>query len=53
MARVRSSSLRYNATVDIDIGFNPTKKAVLPIFPGLGEADRRRFVFANVPPSLS
>jgi phenylpropionate dioxygenase-like ring-hydroxylating dioxygenase large terminal subunit len=44
--------LRYNATVDIDIGFNPTKKAVLPIFPGLGEADRRRFVFANVPPSL-
>ena len=44
--------LRYNATVDIDIGFNPTKKAVLPIFPGLCEADRRRFVFANVPPSL-
>jgi phenylpropionate dioxygenase-like ring-hydroxylating dioxygenase large terminal subunit len=44
--------LRYNATVDIDIGFNPTKKAVLPIFPGLGEADRRRFMFANVPPSL-
>jgi phenylpropionate dioxygenase-like ring-hydroxylating dioxygenase large terminal subunit len=44
--------LRYNATVDIDIGFNPTKKAVLPIFPGLGEAERRRFMFANVPPSL-
>jgi hypothetical protein len=44
--------LRYNATVDIDIGFNPTKKAVLPIFPGLAEADRRRFMFANVPPSL-
>lgn len=44
--------LRYNATVDIDIGFNPTKKAVLPLFPGLSEDDRRRFVFVNVPPSL-
>jgi phenylpropionate dioxygenase-like ring-hydroxylating dioxygenase large terminal subunit len=44
--------LRYNETVGIDVGFNPTKKAVLPIFPGLTEADRGRFIFANVPPSL-
>jgi phenylpropionate dioxygenase-like ring-hydroxylating dioxygenase large terminal subunit len=44
--------LRYNETIGIDVGFNPTKKAVLPIFPGLTEADRGRFIFANVPPSL-
>jgi phenylpropionate dioxygenase-like ring-hydroxylating dioxygenase large terminal subunit len=44
--------LRYNATVGADIGFNPTKKAILPIFPGLGEEDRKRFIFANIPPTF-
>jgi phenylpropionate dioxygenase-like ring-hydroxylating dioxygenase large terminal subunit len=44
--------LRYNQTVGVDIGFNPTKKAILPIFPGLSEQDRTRFIFANVPPSF-
>ncbi|HEU0096160.1 MAG TPA: aromatic ring-hydroxylating dioxygenase subunit alpha [Rhizomicrobium sp.] len=43
---------RFNETVDIDIGFNPTKKAILPIFPRLTMDERRRFVFANVPPTL-
>jgi phenylpropionate dioxygenase-like ring-hydroxylating dioxygenase large terminal subunit len=45
--------LRFNGTTHPDASFNPTQKAVLPLFPGLGEADRRRMTFANVPPTLS
>ena len=44
---------RYNGTTGRDIGFNPTKKAVLPLFPGLGDEDRQRCVFVNVPPTLT
>ncbi|HEX4195839.1 MAG TPA: SRPBCC family protein [Caulobacteraceae bacterium] len=45
--------LRYNGTTHADASFNPTQKAVLPIFPGLTEIDRNRMTFANVPPTLS
>jgi phenylpropionate dioxygenase-like ring-hydroxylating dioxygenase large terminal subunit len=45
--------LRYNGTTHPDASFNPTQKAVLPIFPKLSEADRNRMVFANLPPTLS
>ena len=45
--------LRYNGTTHPDASFNPTQKAVLPIFPGLSAEDRGRMVFANVPPTLS
>jgi phenylpropionate dioxygenase-like ring-hydroxylating dioxygenase large terminal subunit len=45
--------LRFNGTTHPDASFNPTQKAVLPIFPKLGEADRNRMTFANVPPTLS
>jgi phenylpropionate dioxygenase-like ring-hydroxylating dioxygenase large terminal subunit len=45
--------LRYNGTTHPDASFNPTQKAVLPIFPGLTEVDRNRMTFANVPPTLS
>lgn len=45
--------LRYNGTTHPDASFNPTQKAVLPIFPKLTEADRGRMTFANVPPTLS
>lgn len=45
--------LRYNGTLHADASFNATQKALLPIFPGLGEADRNRMVFANIPPTLS
>jgi phenylpropionate dioxygenase-like ring-hydroxylating dioxygenase large terminal subunit len=45
--------LRYNGTTHADASFNPTQKAVLPIFPKLTEEDRGRMVFANVPPTLS
>ena len=44
---------RYNGTLHKDASFNPTQKALLPIFPGLSEEDRNRMVFANVPPTLS
>lgn len=45
--------LRFNGTTHPDASFNPTQKAVLPVFPGLDEAGRNRMVFANVPPTLS
>jgi phenylpropionate dioxygenase-like ring-hydroxylating dioxygenase large terminal subunit len=45
--------LRFNGTLHPDASFNPTQKAVLPIFPNLTEADRKRVTFANVPPTLS
>jgi len=45
--------LRFNGTTHPDASFNPTQKAVLPIFPGLQEVDRNRMTFANVPPTLS
>jgi phenylpropionate dioxygenase-like ring-hydroxylating dioxygenase large terminal subunit len=45
--------LRFNGTTHPDASFNPTQKAVLPIFPKLTEADRGRMTFANVPPTLS
>jgi nitrite reductase/ring-hydroxylating ferredoxin subunit len=44
---------RFNGTVHIDAGFNPTLKAVLPIFPSLTEEERGRMLFANIPPSLT
>lgn len=44
---------RYNGTVHADASFNPTLKALLPVFPNLTEEDRHRLLFANIPPSLS
>jgi phenylpropionate dioxygenase-like ring-hydroxylating dioxygenase large terminal subunit len=43
---------RYNQTLHADASFNPTLKAVLPVFPGLSDEDRNRFLFINVPPTL-
>ncbi|HEY2032163.1 MAG TPA: aromatic ring-hydroxylating dioxygenase subunit alpha [Rhizomicrobium sp.] len=45
--------LRYNGTLHPDASFNPTQRAVLPIFPHLTQEDRGRMTFANVPPTLS
>ena len=45
--------LRFNGTLHPDASFNPTQKAVLPIFPKLTAEDRGRMTFANVPPTLS
>jgi phenylpropionate dioxygenase-like ring-hydroxylating dioxygenase large terminal subunit len=40
-------------TTRIDSSFNPTWKAILPIFPHLTEHDRWRWIFALVPPTLA
>jgi len=45
--------LRFNGTLHPDASFNPTQRAVLPVFPKLSMADRGRMTFANVPPTLS
>jgi phenylpropionate dioxygenase-like ring-hydroxylating dioxygenase large terminal subunit len=45
--------LRFNGTLHPDASFNPTQRAVLPVFPNLTELDRGRMTFANVPPTLS
>lgn len=45
--------LRYNGTLHADASFNATQKALLPVFPGLDEASRKRMTFANIPPTLS
>ncbi|CAN7335378.1 aromatic ring-hydroxylating dioxygenase subunit alpha [Phenylobacterium sp. LjRoot225] len=45
--------LRFNGTLHPDASFNPTQRAVLPVFPKLSEAERGQMTFANVPPTLS
>ena len=45
--------LRFNGTLHADASFNPTQRAVLPIFPKLTDEDRGRMTFANIPPTLS
>jgi phenylpropionate dioxygenase-like ring-hydroxylating dioxygenase large terminal subunit len=44
---------RTNGTLHEDTSFNPTMKAVLPIFPKLTKEERNRMLFGNVPPTLS
>jgi phenylpropionate dioxygenase-like ring-hydroxylating dioxygenase large terminal subunit len=44
---------RFNKSLQPDTSFNPTTKAVLPVFPKLTEEERHRYLFANLPPSLS
>jgi hypothetical protein len=43
---------RYNKTLHPDAAFNPTLRAVLPIFPRLTDIERHRMLFINVPPTL-
>lgn len=44
---------RWNGTQHQDAAFNPTHRALMPIFPDLTETGRNRFIFAQVPPTLS
>jgi len=44
---------RFNGTKHKDAGFNPTHRALLPIFPKLTDEERNRFLFGNLPPTLS
>lgn len=45
--------LRFNGTLHADASFNATQRALLPIFPGIKDAERNRMTFANLPPTLS
>ncbi len=44
---------RTNGSLHPDASFNPTLKALLPVFPKLTEAERHRVLFVNIPPTLS
>ena len=44
---------RTNGSLHPDASFNPTHKALLPVFPGLTDAERSRVLFVNLPPTLS
>jgi phenylpropionate dioxygenase-like ring-hydroxylating dioxygenase large terminal subunit len=44
---------RTNGSLHADASFNPTLKALLPVFPQLTDEERHRVVFVNVPPTLS
>ena len=44
---------RTNGSLHADASFNPTLKALLPVFPKLTESERNRVLFVNVPPTLS
>lgn len=44
---------RTNGSKHPDASFNPTLRALQPIFPKLTEAERNRVLFVNVPPTLS
>lgn len=44
---------RFNGTLHADAAFNPTQKALFPRFPKLKDEERKRMLFANLPPTLS
>ncbi len=44
---------RVNGLTHKDAAFNPTQKAIHPVFPNLSEQERNLFLFANIPPTLS
>lgn len=44
---------RLNGSTHPHASFNPTEKAMFPIFPGLTQEEHNRLLFVNVPPTLS
>ena len=44
---------RLNGTTHPNAAFNPTEKALFPVFPKLTEEEQNRLLFVNLPPSLS
>ena len=44
---------RLNGTLHKNAAFNPTEKALFPVFPKLNEEEQNRLLFVNLPPSLS
>ncbi len=44
---------RLNGTLHKNAAFNPSEKALFPVFPKLTEEEQNRLLFVNLPPSLS
>lgn len=44
---------RLNGSLHKNAAFNPTEKALFPVFPKLTEEEQNRLLFVNLPPSLS
>ncbi|MCW2388615.1 phenylpropionate dioxygenase-like ring-hydroxylating dioxygenase large terminal subunit [Sphingobium sp. B11D3B] len=44
---------RLNGSTHPNASFNPTEKALLPVFPKLTEEEQSRLLFVNLPPTLS
>lgn len=44
---------RLNGSLHANASFNPTEKALFPIFPKLTDEEQHRLLFVNLPPSLS
>jgi phenylpropionate dioxygenase-like ring-hydroxylating dioxygenase large terminal subunit len=44
---------RLNGSLHANASFNPTEKALFPVFPKLTEEEQHRLLFVNLPPSLS
>ncbi|MXP24987.1 Rieske 2Fe-2S domain-containing protein [Altererythrobacter indicus] len=44
---------RLNGSTHPNASFNPTQKALFPVFPKLNEEEQNRVLFVNLPPSLS
>jgi len=44
---------RLNGSLHPNASFNPTEKALFPVFPKLTEEEQNRLLFVNLPPSLS
>lgn len=44
---------RIQHFTEMDGSFNPTKRCLLPVFPKLSESERKRGMFALIPPSLA
>ena len=44
---------RLNGSLHANASFNPTEKALFPVFPKLTEEEQNRLLFVNLPPSLS
>lgn len=44
---------RLNGSTHPNAAFNPTERALFPVFPKLTEEEQNRLLFVNLPPSLS
>jgi phenylpropionate dioxygenase-like ring-hydroxylating dioxygenase large terminal subunit len=51
--RETAGYVRLNGSTHPNASFNPTEKALLPVFPKLTEEEQNRLLFVNLPPTLS